>query len=190
MLKKLDGIGADNPAREYLTIEELSKLAKTDCKYEILKKAFLFCCLSGLRWSDAQSLLWSDVRDEDGKSKLFFKQQKTQKREYHPISKQARELLGKREGREDRVFIGLKYSAWHNSALKNWVYKAGIDKDITFHCSRHTYAILLLSMGTDIFTVSKMLGHKNLKTTEIYAKILDTKKEEAAEKIPIIEFNL
>ena len=63
--------------------------------------------------------------------------------------------------------------------------EAGITKKITFHCGRHTYATLQLSLGTDIYTVSKLLGHKNLKTTEIYAKVINEKKVEAATKIKI-----
>lgn len=63
--------------------------------------------------------------------------------------------------------------------------RAGIEKHITFHCARHTYATLQLSLGTDIYTVSKLLGHKNLRTTEVYAKIIDEKKQEAASKIKI-----
>ena len=67
--------------------------------------------------------------------------------------------------------------------LLQWVMRAGITKNITFHCARHTYATLQLTMGTDIYTVSKLLGHRELKTTQIYAKVIDSKKKEAANKI-------
>ena len=68
--------------------------------------------------------------------------------------------------------------------LQQWVMKAGISKTITFHCPRHTYATLQLTLGTDIYTVSKLLGHKDLKTTQVYAKIIDEKKRwEAANRI-------
>ena len=63
--------------------------------------------------------------------------------------------------------------------------KAGITKNITFHCARHTYATLQLTLGTDIYTVSKLLGHKELRTTQIYAKVIDDKKKEAANKIKL-----
>jgi integrase len=69
--------------------------------------------------------------------------------------------------------------------LKDWLIDAGINKHITFHCARHTYATLQLTLGTDIYTVSKLLGHKNLSTTEIYAKVINEKKVEAANKIKI-----
>ena len=62
--------------------------------------------------------------------------------------------------------------------------KAGISKTITFHCARHTFATLQLTNGTDIYTVSKLLGHRELKTTQLYAKIIDDKKIEATNAIP------
>jgi site-specific recombinase XerD len=68
-----------------------------------------------------------------------------------------------------------------------WVLKAGITKHITFHCGRHTYATLLLTYGVDIFTVSKLLGHKSIKNTQIYAKIIDKTKREAVNKLPQIK---
>ncbi|WP_368662350.1 tyrosine-type recombinase/integrase [Zobellia laminariae] len=68
--------------------------------------------------------------------------------------------------------------------------RAGITKHITFHSARHTNAVLLLENGADIYTVSKRLGHKELRTTEIYAKIIDTKMKEAAEIIPSLNIEL
>ena len=100
--------------------------------------------------------------------------------------KQARELLGEIGLAEERVFKGLKYSAWHNLKLQQWVMRGGISKTITFHCARHTYATLQLTNGTDIYTVSKLLGHRELKTTQVYAQIIDQKKVEAANVIPTL----
>ncbi len=93
--------------------------------------------------------------------------------------------MGEPRDRNEKVFKGLKYSAWHNLKLQPWMTRAGISKKITFHCARHTYATLQLTLGTDIFTVSKMLGHKDLKTTQVYAKVIDDKKRVAANKIKI-----
>ena len=84
---------------------------------------------------------------------------------------------------EDLVFQGLEYSASNNVKLQNWVMKAGIDKKITFHAARHSFATLQLTLGTDIYTVSKLLGHKDIRTTQIYAKIIDSKKTEAINKL-------
>jgi site-specific recombinase XerD len=102
-----------------------------------------------------------------------------------PISEQAFKLLGERKEPTERVFEGLIYSTNLNKHLKRWILRAGITKDITFHCFRHTFATLQLSHGTDIYTVSKMLGHKDLKTTQIYAKIIDDTKRKAADKIKL-----
>jgi integrase len=184
--KRVRGIKADETHREYLTLDELKKLAKTQCRFEVMKRAFLFSCLTGIRWSDVQKMIWSEVQRQDEGWKVIFRQKKTRGQEYLDISNQAREYLGEQGGPEERVFTGLRYSAWHNMELQKWVMKAGINKNITFHCSRHTFAILQLDMGTDIYTVSKLLGHKELKTTQIYAKVLDLKKREAMSKIPDI----
>jgi len=174
--------------REYLTFSELQELANTECKYEVLKRAFLFSCLTGLRWSDINTMTWSEVRDEDNTSRVNFRQEKTDGVEYLYISKQARELLGERKGNMDRVFIGLKYSAVYNNAIVLWCNKAGISKHITFHSARHTNAVLLLENGADIYTVSKRLGHREIRTTAIYAKIVDEKMKEASNLIPELSF--
>lgn len=174
------------PEREFLTLEELQAVAKADCEIPQLKTAFIFSCLTGLRWSDIQKLLWSEVQhSNDMGYYIRFRQKKTKGAETLPISEQAFGLLGERQGQDERVFIGLKYSAWHNLKLQQWVMRAGISKTITFHCARHTYATLQLTAGTDIYTVSKLLGHRELKTTQIYAKIIDEKKKEAANKIKL-----
>lgn len=174
--------------REYLTHEELQKLANTECKYEVLKRAFLFSCLSGLRWSDINAMTWAEVRDEGDTSRVNFRQEKTDGVEYLYISNQARELLGERKGNMERVFIGLKYSAVYNNEIVRWCNRAGISKHITFHSARHTNAVLLLENGADIYTVSKRLGHREIRTTAIYAKIVDEKMKEASNLIPILQF--
>lgn len=178
--------------REYLTHEELQNLANTDCKYEVLKRAFIFSCLSSLRWSDINKMVWAEVReeyqDDELVYKIHFEQQKTGGIEYLYISEQARELLGKRRGNSDRVFIGLKYSAVYNNEIVRWCNRAGISKHITFHSARHTNAVLLLENGADIYTLSKRMGHSEIRTTTIYAKMVDQKNKEASNLIPILQF--
>ncbi|WP_444647703.1 site-specific integrase [Flavobacterium columnare] len=177
--------------REYLTHLELQNLANTDCKYIVLKKAFIFSCLGGQRWSDINAMVWSEVRDEDnGISRVNFRQEKTEGVEYLYISKQARELLGERQHPSERVFKGLKYGAVYNNEIVRWCNRAGISKHITFHSARHTNAVLLLENGADIYTVSKRLGHREIRTTAIYAKIVDQKMKEAANLIPEIKIKL
>jgi len=174
--------------REYLTIEEVRSLINTECRYEVLKRAFLFSCLTGLRWSDVHNLKWKDIRDIDGVSHIVFTQKKTKNAEVLPISQNAIELMGDKGDDNDKVFIGLRYSSYFNTALFTWVTNAGIKKHITFHCARHTNAVMLLNNGVDIYTVSKMLGHKELKTTSIYAKVMNKTKIEAVEKLPTFSF--
>lgn len=171
--------------REFLTFEELQLLAGTPCEIEILKQAFLFSALTGLRFSDVKALKWENIKysKADGWY-LQYTQKKTKGAESLPVTEQAIKLLGDRREPELQIFDALKYSAWHNMKLKEWVMAAGIRKKITFHCARHSFATLQLSMNTDIYTVSKLLGHKHLKTTEIYTKVIDKKKIEAAKRIP------
>jgi len=172
--------------REYLSLEELKAAANTPCQQPILKQAALFSALTGLRFSDIEKLTWSEVGySNEAGHYLQYRQQKTKGTEVLPISEGAYKLLGTQGEPNEKVFTGLKYSAYANKYLKQWVASAGITKDITFHCFRHTYATLQLSMGTDIYTVSKMLGHRELKTTQVYAKVVDKAKREAANKITL-----
>ena len=183
---KISPIKAAETRREYLTIEELNKLVKTPCNNDLLKRAALFSALTGLRFSDISKLVWSEVQYSELEGYfLQFRQKKTKGVEVLPISEQAFKLLGERKEPTEQVFKGLIYSAYLNVHLKQWILRAGITKDITFHCFRHTFATLQLSLGTDIYTVSKMLGHKELKTTQIYAKIVDESKRKAADKIKL-----
>ncbi|GAB4471389.1 MAG: site-specific integrase [Thermoflexibacter sp.] len=188
---KISTIKAAETRREYLTIEELNKLVKTPCNNDLLKRAALFSALTGLRFSDIQKMVWNEIYHsvENGYF-IQFTQQKTKGVEVLPISEQAYSFTGGTENPKDmpqdkKVFEGLKYSAYHNKHLFQWIGAAGITKDITFHCFRHTFATLQLFNGTDIYTVSKMLGHKDLKTTQIYAKIVDDTKRKAADKIKL-----
>ena len=169
--------------REYLTMEELNKLASTPCDSPVLKRAALFSALTGIRHSDIKQLRWRDVVKDNDHYRVMFTQQKTKGVEYMPISDQAYLLCGNRGGEDRLVFEGLQDPSWISKPVKRWVEAAGITKHITFHCFRHTYATLQLANGTDIYTVSKMLGHKKVTTTQIYAKIVDEKKEKAADTI-------
>lgn len=187
-VKRVRSIKSENPQREYLTEEELKQLFKTECELPSLKSAFLFSSLTGLRWSDIIKLKWEDIRhSNDMGYYVNFRQQKTKQLEYQPINQQAFELLGVKKKKDDIIFKGLKYSAWTNLKLAQWVMKAGITKNITFHCARHTYATLLLTKGSDIYTVSKLLGHSHLKTTEIYTKVIDHKKVDAINLLPKLD---
>lgn len=195
-MKRVKGFSMAESTREYLTTDELQKLSITPCKLPILKRAFLFSALTGIRWSDVNKMKWSEVREEGNDDnglpifRIIFQQKKTEGVEYLYISQQARQLLGKRADLTERVFKGLRYSAHMNLQLLRWCMDAGIKKHITFHSARHTNAVLLLENGADIYTVSKRLGHREIRTTEIYAKIIDKKMKEAAHLIPRLDLDI
>jgi integrase len=188
---KVHPIKAAETRREYLTLDELNKLVKTPCNDVLLKRAALFSALTGLRFSDISKMVWRELVYIEGQGYLLnFDQQKTKGVEVLPISEQAYSftegsLNPKDMPQDKKVFEGLKYSAYQNKHLFQWIGAAGITKNITFHCFRHTYATLQLFNGTDIYTVSKMLGHKDLKTTQVYAKIVDKAKRKAADNIKL-----
>jgi site-specific recombinase XerD len=108
--------------------------------------------------------------------------EKTDAEALNPISQEAYELCGEKS--TGLVFKGFKKTMLQN-ILPVWLKAAGITKHITFHCFRHTFATLLVSSGSEIYTVSKMLTHKNVATTQIYADLIDEKKRQAAETIKL-----
>ena len=182
----VEGIKEAETRREFLTLDELKIVINTECNLPILKNAFIFSCLTGLRFSDVEKLTWGDIQHsiENGHY-IRFQQKKTKGEETLPITDDALIFTGERKDNNQKVFQGLCYSDANNHKLSEWMIRAGIKKHITFHCARHTYATLQLTLGTDIYTVSKLLGHKDIKTTQIYAKIIDQKKKEAADRIKL-----
>ena len=188
---KVKPIKAAETRREYLTLDELNKLVKTQCNDVLLKRAALFSALTGLRFSDIQKMTWGELEyiNEQGYF-LNYTQKKTKGVEVLPISEQAYSFTEGTENpknmpQDKPVFEGLKYSAYHNKHLFQWIGAAGITKDITFHCFRHTFATLQAFENTNPVTVQKMLGHKDLKTTMIYYHIADKAKRDAANKIKL-----
>ncbi len=172
--------------REFLTLDELKSLVDTPCTDEVLKRAGLFSALTGLRHSDILKMKWGEIIDNVGIYTLKYTTQKTSKYEELPISSEAVQLCGERQDPDRLVFAGLVYSAYANKALAQWLGAAGITRNVTFHCFRHTFATLQLASGTQITTIQKMLGHKKLETTMVYAKTLEEAKREAADKIKIL----
>jgi len=154
-------------------------LSETECLDPYLKRVFMFACFTGLRKSDIQKLTWGEVRKFDKYTRLVFKQKKTGGQEYLDIPKAAERYLGVQGDsvKTDKVFPHFRHDAYTSVELRRWALSAGITKDFTFHCSRHTFAVILLSTGTDIYTVSKLLGHREISTTQIYAHLIDSRKQ-------------
>ena len=181
----LDKIEIEDTPKDYLSVEELYKLAETPCKKPILKTTALFSCLTSLRISDILSLQWHEIVDFAAGGKCVHTiTQKTKTEDIIPVSDEALQLIGYSPEKTGLVFKGLKRS-WTQHPMKEWIREAGITKNITFHSYRHTFATLQIAAGTDIYTVSKMLTHRNVSTTQIYAELVSEKKRESANKISL-----
>ncbi len=165
--------------RPYLTREELQKMIRCSRAPEDVQKAFLFSCLTGLRWSDICSLTWRNLRQDGDNWFIIKKMIKTGEWISNPIAGEARLLLPSPEGRADAPVFSLPSASAVNRDLKRWAKAAGLYKNISFHTARHTFATLLITEGADIYTTSKLLGHTSVETTQIYAKVVDQKKQEA-----------
>ena len=118
--------------------------------------------------------------------RLRFTQKKTRRVTYVELNAQASALMGERRKPTDAVFFvgGVKSRKTLNNRLRKWCEAADIHKHITFHCARHTFATMLLTLDNSIYVVSKLLGHSSVATTQIYAKIVDKKRQEAVDSIP------
>lgn len=182
-VKGVERYQIEESRRMYLTPSEVTLLSSTPCHRDNIKRAFLFSCLTGLRYSDVSALTWEQVHTQDHFTRLIFRQQKTKGQEYLDINPQAVSLMGERGKAEDSVF-SLPTLSNVNIAIQRWVSESGIKKHITYHCARHTFATLMLDIGTDLYTVSKLLGHREIGTTQIYARILDKNKQVAVSAIP------
>lgn len=174
-------VGKNTPSeRVYLTAEELKALSAAKCKRDDVRNAFLFCCMCGLRWSDVSTLKWEDIHTDGNEWKIEKRMVKTSELLYLPLSSEARNFLPSRESKDNNDLVFALPSLWGTErVIKDWVENAKIDKHVTFHCARHTFATLMLTQGADLYTTSKLLGHTDVKTTQIYAKIVDAKKAEA-----------
>lgn len=191
-------INAESTPIGYLTIEELQ--AMIDCTYnnqnKLLRRAFLFACFTGFRISDIRTLKWDEIKSIDSTFFLHKRMQKTATYIDVPLPESALYWLPNKgdKGEEDLVFPtaerwtnkklqeSLPITEWCvNTELNRWAQRAGIKKHITFHQSRHTYATMLITKGADLFTVQKLLGHKSIQTTQVYAELVGKKKREAVE---------
>lgn len=177
----------------YLTIDELKTLSKAECPDPEIKAAFLFSCYTGLRYSDIEKLTWDDVNS----NQLELKQVKTQDTVYIPLGNQAKYFI---EGRDkEGLVFRLPTNAHVNKLLKTWAENANLKKwiritdpdtgevlqqGLTYHVSRHTFAVMTLKHGGDIYTLKDLLGHQSLESTEVYAKVVNKTKRTAIDNLP------
>ena len=179
--------------RNFLNIQEIRAMANVDFKknpkikdpemWERVRRPFLFACFTGLRLSDVRELKWSDIEND----RIYLSQKKTKEPVQIPLSANAKRFMPQKLDGNDRVFHDFPTcETWHNEKIREWAKMAGVNKYISFHVSRHTFATLTLDNGADLFTVSKLLGHTKITTTQIYAKVLDEGRKKAVDAIPEI----
>jgi site-specific recombinase XerD len=177
--------------KEILSYKEIELLGKTYCGNKEVKKAFLFCLFSGLRWCDVSELTFKNIDSANGV--LKFSQAKTKHSSKNSsvrmdLSPMLIKLIGKPGKVTDKVFILPSHTGALKS-LKAWVTKAGITKHITWHCARHSFAVNLLGeVKTDVKTVASLLGHSGLKHVEVYTRAIDENKAKALKGLPEINF--
>lgn len=171
--------------KTFLTKSEVVLLMKTDIKSMLVKRAFLFGCFTGLRFSDIEKLEWQDIKKDGEDYRLHVTMKKTKTPLYMKLNSQALAWLPDRgeSAPTDRVFEGLPTLTTIEIKLHKWGEEAGVEKYFTFHTSRHTFATLMLNNGVDIFTVSKLMGHSNLATTQVYLELLNKTRDEAVDRL-------
>ena len=172
-METVEKIKKPESKREYLTIDEVKRMVETPCPNELVKKAYLFSCFTGLRISDVRNLEWNDVSVDNGQTYISVVMQKTNAPVYIPLSKQAIKWMPEKKdaATDSHVFNTLVNFGNVNENLRKWAKAAGVNK--------HIFATMMLTLGADIYTVSKLLRHRSVKHTQIYAKIIDKKKDEA-----------
>lgn len=175
-----DKIHKPESKREYMTVDEVRKLIATPMKNKEVKAAYLFSCFCGLRISDITGLKWENVYQDGEQTRLEVVMQKTKAPIYLPLSPEALRWMPERENKspQDKVFK-LPSTSAVNALIKPWAKAAGINKHFTFHTARHTFATMMLTLGADLYTTSKLLGHTDVRMTQVYAKIVNRKKDEA-----------
>lgn len=169
----------------YLTPEEVQKMKYTPfLKYQQIKNAFLFMCHTGIRQGDCIKMTWSDLPVIDGITKMLLKTEKADTKIFFKLPKRCLEFLPERKGDDDKVFLNLRFDSDANDKLRMWAYKSGVKKHIVPHTARHTFAFYMLSENKiPLYTVSKLMGHKNARTTEeSYGHLSNENIEQAMEK--------
>ena len=181
LLNATERIKKSESIREYLTPEEVKSMiavSSDNISAGDDVAAFLFCCFCGLRYSDVTRLTWADIIHTANGRKILITMKKTHRCVEVPVSEMAASILPVSGPADSRVFVFPKYGVTLRN-LQKTANAAGINKKVTFHVSRHTFATMMLTAGADIYTISKLIGHADIRTTQIYSKVVDKKKQQA-----------
>lgn len=200
-----DGLLKENPAlrlrkqelpkrpvvtKTYLDADEVARLAFSSSPSDVVKRAFMFSCLTGLRLSDIRRLCWRDILKDGNGWRFSIIMQKTQEPMQSKLSSEACRWLGLVDGEHSvgrhpagETVFPLPSNPTLGRILRQWTTEAGIMKHVTFHTARHSYATMALSTGNDIYTISKLLGHRNVNTTAVYAAVIDPQRDAAVESV-------
>lgn len=170
-------------AKDILSAEEIQMLAKAECGNEEVKRAFLVACNTGLRFSDVKSLQWKHY--QEGRFKIV--QNKTQKPVIINLNTTTQRLIGQ-PGKPNEFIFTLPSHTAVSKNLKNWKERAGLQKTVTFHVARHSFATNLIIFGADISSASALLGHTSFEHTQKYVRIVEALKQDAVNRLPEIEF--
>lgn len=186
-INDVDPIKEIGTEKEYLSIDELKLLLEDPTSQTItVRRAFLFCCLTGFRNSDVINMNWDEVKQETIEGQklnyIYLRLRKSKDMVKVYLNEKVLTFIGYEKENKGLIFEGLKVR--DSPKIPEWIKSKGITKHLTFHTSRHTNATLLLSHGADIFTVSQLLGHKNISTTQIYLHTVEKKLVEASTIIP------
>lgn len=180
--------------KDILSFEEIQQLVATHYEHENkdVRRAFIFCLYAGLRFCDVKDLTFANV---DFPNRLLrFEQSKTKGHSANsgvdiPLNEIHLKLIGlpTEPGNRSEIIFPLPSYESCAKSLERWVKRAGIDKHITWHCARHSFAVNILNNGANIKTVSSLLGHSGLKNTEKYTRAVDSLKKQAVDSLPEIE---
>ena len=181
--------------KDVLSPEEIQRLIA--CHYENenpnVRRAFIFCLYCGLRFCDVKDLTYRNI--DYSNKKLKFEQTKTKGHSANsgvviPLNEGLLSLVGEppKDGNKDVLIFNLPSYESCCKSVKRWVKRAGIDKHISWHCARHSFAVNILNNGANIKTVASLLGHSGLKHTEKYTRAVDKLKEEAINSLPELKF--
>ncbi len=170
--------------REFLSITEIKLLIENPIDNKQIMNAFLFSCFTGLRLEDIEELPFRAINE----GYLYFRQLKNReddRTKLHPKAMGIIEEQRKTQKKSQLVFNLIDRKAI-NKHITKWMKQAGISKNITFHCARHSFATICITNDVDIYSVQKLMGHKDIASTQVYAKLIDKKKDEAIGKLPEI----